>query len=149
MVQFKRGAHGDDYDFDGRGHTLAHAFYPGQGERSGQVHFDADENWTVHGYRNGETSLLMVALHEIGHALGLGHSSRSDSVMRPIYKGYAMSNLRLGGGDREGIKTLYGQSTRFTPNVNHFNDKKKRPIFEDIDICNAKWDAVMSCRDEG
>ena len=42
-IQFHRGAHGDNYDFDGRGHTLAHAFYPGQGERSGQIHFDSDE----------------------------------------------------------------------------------------------------------
>ena len=35
----------------------------------------------------GETSLLMVSLHEFGHALGLGHSLDADSVMRPIYKG--------------------------------------------------------------
>ena len=51
LVQFKKGAHGDGYNFDGRGHTLAHAFYPGQGIRSGQVHFDAEENWTIHGYK--------------------------------------------------------------------------------------------------
>ena len=51
LVQFKKGAHGDGYNFDGRGHTLAHAFYPGQGVRSGQVHFDAEENWTIHGYK--------------------------------------------------------------------------------------------------
>ena len=92
LVQFKKGAHDDGYDFDGRGHTLAHAFYPGQGIRSGQVHFDSEENWTIHGYKAGETSLLMVALHEFGHALGLGHSLESDSVMRPIYKGYDLSD---------------------------------------------------------
>ena len=55
-----------------------------------------------------------------------------------------MQNLRLGEGDRKAIKVLYGQS--FTPSK--FNVRKKRPIFEDIDICNTKWDAVMSCRDE-
>ena len=55
-----------------------------------------------------------------------------------------MSNLRLGNGDREAINILYGNS--FTPDKN--NSKKKRPIFEDIDICNTKWDAVMNCRDE-
>ena len=60
------------------------------------------------------------------------------------YRGYAMSNLRLGKGDREAINILYGNS--FTPDKN--NSKKKRPIFEDIDICNTKWDAVMNCRDE-
>ena len=65
--------------------------------------------------------------------------------MRPIYKGYAMQNLRLGRGDKEAINILYGQS--FKPAIN--TGKKKRPIFEDIDICNTKWDAVMNCRDEG
>ena len=69
-MSFRAGAHGDDFDFDGRGHTLAHAFYPGQKGRSGQVHLDADENWSLYGYHVGETSLLMVTLHEIGHALG-------------------------------------------------------------------------------
>ena len=39
----------------------------------------------------GETSLLMVSLHEFGHALGLGHSLDADSVMRPIYKGIPLS----------------------------------------------------------
>ena len=65
--------------------------------------------------------------------------------MRPIYKGYAMQNLRLGRGDKEAINILYGQS--FKPAID--TGKKKRPIFEDIDICNTKWDAVMNCRDEG
>ena len=40
----------------------------------------------------GETSLLMVSLHEFGHALGLGHSLDADSVMRPIYKGIPLSS---------------------------------------------------------
>ena len=28
MIKFYRGAHNDGYDFDGRGQSLAHAFYP-------------------------------------------------------------------------------------------------------------------------
>ena len=57
----------------------------------------------------GETSLLMVGLHEIGHALGLGHSLSGDSVMQPIYKGYSEPNLKLGKGDIKAISTLYGK----------------------------------------
>ena len=43
-VRFTPIVHGDGFDFDGAGGTLAHAFYPQYG---GATHFDDSETWTI------------------------------------------------------------------------------------------------------
>ncbi|XP_033254337.1 matrix metalloproteinase-2-like isoform X2 [Drosophila miranda] len=104
--------HGDGYKFDGPGQVLAHAFYPGEG-RGGDAHFDADEIWNFDG--NGDdsrgTNFLNVALHELGHSLGLGHSSDSDAVMFPWYQNNEVDG-KLPDDDRTGIQELYGSKEK-------------------------------------
>lgn len=98
-IKWATGNHGDTEGFDGTDNVLAHAYSPPPlgGSYAGQIHFDDDENWT-------ETMLLGVATHEIGHALGLGHSSVSGAIMNQYYTG----QTALGSDDILGIGALYG-----------------------------------------
>jgi acylphosphatase len=111
------GSHGgllDTSGFDGPGGTLAHAFYPpGLVDvtfgLSGDVHFDEAERWSVNLPATG-TDLPTVALHEIGHALGLDHSSVSSAVMYAFYGG---PRRELVGDDVAGIQSIYGAKFRW------------------------------------
>ncbi|XP_026834348.1 matrix metalloproteinase-2 [Drosophila erecta] len=108
QILFARRQHGDGYQFDGPGQVLAHAFYPSEG-RGGDAHFDADETWNfdsgTHNRRG--TNFLNVALHELGHSLGLGHSSDPKAVMFAWYQDIDVEG-KLPDDDRNGIQELYG-----------------------------------------
>ncbi|CAG9948812.1 unnamed protein product [Clonostachys rosea f. rosea IK726] len=99
VIQFARGNHGDGNNFDGPGRVLAHAYFPppAGGQLSGDIHFDEDENWT-------EDFSMQVALHELGHSLGLRHSTDPSAVMFPTFSSGRRS---LGTDDIAGIRRLY------------------------------------------
>lgn len=104
-IRFESGDHGDGDAFDGGGGTLAHAFFPRQGRISGDIHFDDGERWTLGSFRG--INLTQVAVHEIGHSLGLEHSNVRGAIMFPSYEGYR-PDLELDKDDIRGIQTLYG-----------------------------------------
>lgn len=84
-VLFASGEHGDGYPFDGPGGVLAHTFYPfpvNPEPIAGDMHFDNDDNWKI----GANIDLFSIALHETGHALGLGHSDKPGDVMFPYYR---------------------------------------------------------------
>ncbi|XP_053166846.1 matrix metalloproteinase-18-like [Hemicordylus capensis] len=106
-IHFASGDHGDYSPFDGEGGTLAHAYAPGSGS-GGDAHFDEDETWSE---TNNEINLFLVAAHEFGHSLGLGHSNVRGSLMYPTYKYQNPNTFRLPSDDRRGIQRLYGRRT--------------------------------------
>jgi len=107
------GGGGTDPDFDGPGGTAAHAYYPPPNglTAAGDVHFDDAETWVIGG---AGTDLESIALHELGHALGLAHAPPSDcpaqaGKARPIMCGILYGVDRtLADDDVAGIQALYG-----------------------------------------
>ena len=102
-----------DPAFDGPGGTAAHAFYPPPNGSSaaGDLHLDDAERWTTSG--NG-VDLQSIALHELGHALGLTHAAASQCPMstspsRPIMCSVVIGVDRtLAQDDINGVQHLYG-----------------------------------------
>ncbi|XP_063296600.1 collagenase 3-like [Pelobates fuscus] len=104
VISFGAQDHEDFFPFDGPSGILAHAFPPGA-DIGGDIHFDDDETWTM----TAEAyNLFTVAAHEIGHSLGLDHSSDPRALMFPLYTFISLKNYSLADDDIRGIQVLYG-----------------------------------------
>ncbi|XP_022133614.1 metalloendoproteinase 2-MMP-like [Momordica charantia] len=101
-ISFQRLDHGDNSPFDGPGGVLAHAYDP----EDGRFHFDADDSFVV-GAVADSFDVETVAVHEIGHLLGLDHSLVQEAVMYEFITSGA-TNRDLHPDDIAGIKALYG-----------------------------------------
>lgn len=89
----------------------AHAFYPGTGI-GGDVHLDDDESWDIENGHEGDVNFFYTLLHELGHSLGLGHSSTTESIMYPWYTSkitFDRSTKELYDDDIWAIEQLYGR----------------------------------------
>ncbi|KAI9111524.1 hypothetical protein K1719_017214 [Acacia pycnantha] len=112
-IAFYSGDHGDGEPFDGPLGTLAHAFSP----TNGMFHLDGEEDWVVSGDVTQSTlstavDLESVAVHEIGHLLGLGHSSVAEAIMYPTISSRTRK-VSLADDDIQGIQQLYGSNPNY------------------------------------
>jgi hypothetical protein len=111
IIRFVQGDHGDGSPFDGPSGVLAHAFYPPIPPNppqpiQGDAHFDEAETWSVTIPPPANTfDLVTVAAHEIGHSLGLAHSTVAGSLMQAFYAG---PHRFLHSDDIAGITSIYG-----------------------------------------
>lgn len=112
------GDHGDGSPFAPGTWELAHGLYPTclAGATSnaqcaalaGDLHFNDDFNWTW-GDSNSNAKIIdiqSVALHELGHTLGLGHSSDPNAVMYAVLPPTG-TKRGLNADDIAGIQSLY------------------------------------------
>ncbi|TWT87461.1 Matrixin [Pseudobythopirellula maris] len=59
------------------------AYFPSNGPHiAGDIHFDNGDPWAIHGTPS-EPDILGILTHEIGHTLGIGHTSIVGTVMNP------------------------------------------------------------------
>jgi len=92
---------------DGANGVLAQSELPCGGISQAKQEYDSSEAW------NRTIQAKLVILHELGHALGIGHIS-TGNVMAPIYNG----NLtKPQSGDISELKSRYGPPIVVTPPI--------------------------------
>jgi hypothetical protein len=106
LVTFARGEHGDCPAF-GRDRGAAHVWPPGAPV---EIHLDAGRPWVRERVPERRSpneplahSLVATLVHELGHALGLGHTPDTDAALFGDSR-----RLTPGRSDLAGIRSLYG-----------------------------------------
>ncbi|NXD84500.1 MMP8 collagenase, partial [Halcyon senegalensis] len=85
-------------------------------------------------------NLFIVLAHELGHSLGLSHSSDPGALMYPTYSYTAPNEFLLPQDDIDGIQAIYGQSNASV--------QPTGPITPQACDPNLTFDAITTLRGE-
>ncbi len=123
-----------DDDFGEAAGVIASAQYP----PGGDLRFDSSESWT-------DASFFSAALHEVGHALGLMHSTNQSSVMYPF-------DFGVGTLDRETVdaaRRLYGWRAQKRLGDRSSSDGPALAAISSTPNVTASWRTTMAWRGSG
>ena len=106
-------------DIDGPGRILGQTTIPAIGPLSGVlVGFDINENWFVSGDdSDSNVNFSTTAIHEIGHAIGIGHSELEGALMNA---NYSRDVDRLHLDDVNAVVEIYGATDIVKIDVDRF-----------------------------
>ncbi|XP_050518959.1 matrix metalloproteinase-18-like [Diabrotica virgifera virgifera] len=100
----------DECPFKFTSGVLAHSYFP---PTSGciEIHMNSNLTWdfSLNSTAEGRTNFFAVLLHEVGHALGLAHSSDKKAVMYPFYETFPS---HITDDDKRGLEKLYGHKSK-------------------------------------
>lgn len=104
LINFAEEGDADLPESFGGDEVLAYAYFPI--DNYSEIWFDESERW---GSMSSSTriDLYKVAVHELGHSLGIGHTKEPRDIMQAFYDPDTM--VEITGDSSAAIQTLYGE----------------------------------------